>query len=1073
MRKIASLLAVLMLFYAFAFAQNTRIVTGQVKNDKGDPIPFATVSETGTQNATTADINGNFKLTVKTGSQITVSATGHNPVTLTPGTGLVSPVLTVRSGEMSEVVVTTAFGVRRAQRTTPYSAQVLTNEQIQIIPHTNVNDALAGKIVGAQFRAQSPMKLNDQTSIRLRGGLTLSDRGPLYIVDGTAVNSFDLSPEDIEDITVLKGANATALFGTEARGGAIVITTRKKGKAGTNGIEVNQSVVFDRVYVLPNYQNLYAGGSTYDLIKFTWGAGMPDEWKPLDGKYFPDYTDDASWGPRMVGQEYVPWYSWVPGTKYTGTTAKLVPQPDNARDFYETGLTTITNVSFSKSGQGYNARVSYTNNMIKGMLPNTSQEKHNLFATVTLNLNDHFTIGTDVNFINNKTKGVGINSGDDGYANQSSGSFNQWYHRDLDMGILKELRALKTPIGTFPSWNLSLNPDAGDATRAWKGNYWYNYYAWFDNFNNKNNRDRLFGDVYLTYTLNNNFKIKGTVRKNELTTNYENITPSILEASATQTGIFASYATGVTRSDIMNYELLATYSNKFFTKLDFNLNAGGNWNKTRYSDVSAATVNGLNVPDFYAIANSKNQPSIGNTRQRQETRSLFAFGDLEWNRMFDVNFAIRNDWYSTNPKGNDLFSPSVGASFFFTDLTKNALPWLTFGKIFGSWGKKPNPLELFANNFLYGVNQNQWNGNILMSTPDRLINAGVTGSLITTYEAGFEIRALKNRISLNALYYNETNQNEPLAVATGGSGGFSSELINALRIERKGVEIQLSGRPIVRNNFTWEIIKNFAWLLNNKVSDFPQGQDQLLLAGGAFGTRFARAFQEKGQDWGQLIGGGIARTTDGLPLLDADGLYVRDIDAGAPATHYGSIVPKVTGGIINTFNYKNFIFNFNIDYQVGGEFFSLSEQWGNYSGLLKATAATNDKGWNVRDNVADGGGVHVVGISVVDQRTPVDMYVDAQTYFHQFYNAQIAEPYVHSLTFVKLREVSLGYQIPVQKWKIGKVFKGATATIVARNPWLIYRETDSFDPSEISAVQGEDGQYPGTRSLGFNLKFNF
>ena len=217
MRKIASLLAVLMLFYAFAFAQNTRIVTGQVKNDKGDAIPFATISETGTQNATTADINGNFKLTIKNGSQITVSATGHNPQTLTPGTGLVTPVLTVRSGEMSEVVVTTAFGVRRAQRTTPYSAQVLTNEQIQIIPHTNVNDALAGKVVGAQFRAQSPMKLNDQTSIRLRGGLTLSDRGPLYIVDGTPVNSFDLSPEDIEDITVLKGANATALFGTEAR----------------------------------------------------------------------------------------------------------------------------------------------------------------------------------------------------------------------------------------------------------------------------------------------------------------------------------------------------------------------------------------------------------------------------------------------------------------------------------------------------------------------------------------------------------------------------------------------------------------------------------------------------------------------------------------------------------------------------------------------------------------------------------------------------------------------------------------------------------------------------------------
>ena len=164
-----------------------------------------------------------------------------------------------------------------------------------------------------------------------------------------------------------------------------------------------------------------------------------------------------------------------------------------------------------------------------------------------------------------------------------------------------------------------------------------------------------------------------------------------------------------------------------------------------------------------------------------------------------------------------------------------------------------------------------------------------------------------------------------------------------------------------------------------------------------------------------MIGGGIARTTDGLPLLDADGLYVRDIDAGDPATHWGSVVPKVTGGIINTLNYKNFIFNFNIDYQVGGHFFSLSEMWGNYSGLLKPTAATNDKGWNVRDNVADGGGVHVVGISAVDQRTPVDMYVDAQTYFHQFYNAQIAEPFRAQPHFCEIKRGEFRLSNPCSK----------------------------------------------------------
>jgi hypothetical protein len=243
---------------------------------------------------------------------------------------------------------------------------------------------------------------------------------------------------------------------------------------------------------------------------------------------------------------------------------------------------------------------------------------------------------------------------------------------------------------------------------------------------------------------------------------------------------------------------------------------------------------------------------------------------------------------------------------------------------------------------------------------------------------------------------------------------------------------------------------------------------RILLAGGSFGTRFARAFQEQGKDWGQLIGGGIKRNAEGQPLLDANGLYVVDTDK-----HWGSVVPKVTGGLVNTLTWKALTFNFNIDYQVGGKFFSLSEMWGHYSGLFEATAASNDKGWNVRDDVSQGGGVHVVGVKAADEKTPVDTYVDAQTYFHQFYNAQIAEPYIHSLTYVKLRELSLGYRIPIAKTTFGEWFKAATLSVVARNPLIIYRETKNFDPSEISGVQGEDAQYPGTRALGVNLKLNF
>ena len=1070
MRKIASLLSVLMLVCALAFGQ-TRTVSGTVRDDKGDPIPFATVTVVGTNTATQADASGNFSINVAEGARLSISSTGFAPQTI-DASGNLSSIALVRGNEqLAEVVVNTAFGIRRSQRVTPYSAQTINQEQLRIIPQTNVNTALAGKVAGAQFRGQSPIKLNDQGFIRMRGSLGLTgDQGALYIVDGTPItNAFDLNPDDIEDLTVLKGANATALFGERARGGAVVITTRKRGAAGTAGIEISHGITFDRVYILPKYQNLYAGGSTPDLMQFTWGAGMPEEWKTLDGKYFHDYTDDASWGPRMVGQEYVPWYSWIPGHKYSGTTERLLPQKNNARDFWNTGVTSVTNAAFSQSGKGYNVRISYTNNAVKGMLPNTRLDRNNVFTAASFDLNQHFNLATNINFNNSRING----EFNDDYSNQSTGSFNQWFHRNVDMNRMKELRALRSPTGTYASWNFRSNPDAGVPGNVYRGNYWYNFFTYFDLIDQTQTRDRLFGDVSLTYTINPRFKLRGTIRKNTLNTNYENIDPSALETSAAQSGFLSGFETGQTRYNEMNYEFVASYNDRYANdKLILSLNAGGNVLNTRFNDVTAATAGGLNIPDFYAISNSKNQPTIGNARQASEVRSGFAFGDLEWNRIVAFNFAVRNDWYSTLPLGNNsLLSPSAGLSFFFTDFTKNALPWLSYGKVFASWGKKPLSLEIYQNNFAYTLNQNQWNGNFLMTAPNQFIDPSVKGALITTYEAGFDFRFIQNRYGVTFTYYDESQSNPPIAIPTSGIGGFTSSLSNATQIERRGIELELTARPMVRKDFEWQINKTFGYLIANPVKELIPGQDRILLAGGAFGTRFARAFQEKGKDWGQLIGGGIKRNEDGLPLIDTTmsggALYINDADK-----HWGSVVPKITGGLVNTLTFKNFTFNFNIDYQFGGKFFSLSEMWGHFSGLLEGTAATNDKGMNVRDAVSDGGGVHVVGVAA-DGKTPVDMYVDAQTYFHSFYFSQVGEPFVHSLSYVKLREVSIGYRIPVDKMSIGRWFKGATASIISRNPLLIYRETRSFDPSEISGLQGENGQYPGTRSLGFNLKLNF
>jgi TonB-linked SusC/RagA family outer membrane protein len=1078
MRKIVSLFMAAVLCSVLVFAQN-RTISGVVTDANGKPVPFASVTVKGTKNGVTADADGKFTLKgVASGAVLTISSVGFDDREASVGASdIVSITMTPTAGtNLTEVVVSSAFGIKKAQRTTPFSSQVVKNEQLNIIPQTNVVDALAGKVAGVQSLSQSNIKLgaggNDQDFLRIRGGLSLGDVGPIFVVDGTIVNSFEINPDDVEDVTVLKGANATALFGERAKGGAIVINFKKRGPKQGIGVEVTQSVSADRVYILPNYQNLYAGGGSDALTQFVFNpAQHPAEWSALNGKYYPDYTDDASWGPRISGQEYVPWYAWFPGHKYSFKTASLLAQPDNARDFWETGITSTTNASFSKNGTGYSTRISYTNQSIKGLLPATNSKRHNVFFSGNVDLNEHFTVGVNGTYSTTTIRGE-FGSAVDAYANNSSGSFNQWFHRHNDMKIMKELQGLTSPTGNLLSWNFYTNPNGASGYDDINGNYWYNYYDYFRNRNVLNGRDRFFGDFSVQYRLNSHFNVKATVRKNQLTTYTEDITTSILEKSALQSGYLADYTSANTYFSEYNYEALATYSNTFLQKLAISVTGGGNVLRTLYKDNSASTVNGLNIPDLYAISNSAAQATVGNTRSASRVNSLFGTGDIEWNKFASLTFAVRNDWYSTLSKanGNSLFSPSIGASFIFSNFTKTSLPWLSFGKVFGSWGKKPTSIGIYQNNFGYTPNQVLWAGNFLMSTPNSVVDENLKGSLVTTYEAGIDLRFLKGRLGLNVLYYNEDNNKEPLAVQVDPVSGFTSLVVNAARIKRQGVEVQLNATPVRGKNFTWDITKTFGYIFSNKVVSIYQNQQRVLLSGGAFGTRFARAFQELNSDWGQLIGGGIKRNADGLMVINpATGRFIRDLDK-----HWGSVVPKTTGGILNTITYRDFVLNFSLDYQIGGKFFSLSENWGYFSGLLEETAATNDRGKNVRDAVADGGGVHVVGVSSVDEKTPVDMYVEAFDYFHQFYFGQIAEPFIHDLTFVKVREASLGYRIPVRKiGNISKYIQGATFSVITRNPWIIHRDSKNFDPSEISGVFGENGQLPSTRSIGASLKLSF
>jgi TonB-linked SusC/RagA family outer membrane protein len=1075
MRRFLSLFTMLMLCGVLAFAQS-RVVTGKVTDIDGNPVSFATVKVKGTPTGLSADANGAYSIRVNSNDVLVISGASFKEAEVPVGTQNVLNTVLEKgtTGDLKEVVVTSAFGIKRTARSTASNVQNLTGDQVNTIRQTNVNNALAGKVAGAQVRSQSAAKLGAETTVRLRGenGFGVG-AGALYVVDGTIMPSgADINPDDVEDYSILQGPAAAALFGPDGSNGAIVITLKraKKGAKGI-GLELNSGVQFDKVYIVPDYQNSYAGGASGDFIKYQYQPGHPASWQALDGKYFHDYSDDASWGPRMAGQEYIPWYAWYPGSEYAFKTAKLTPQPTNVRDFWETGVTKTNNVAFSKATDNLNARVSYTNLDIKGITPTEYLKRHTLNANLTIELSSRFTLGVNFNYIaeNRNTES------DDGYSNQTTGSFGQWFHRDLDIHKMRELRTLTSPEGVFASWNKN-NPaafTAGNPRKSWGGNYWFNMYQYFDYIDNSIRRDRLFGDVSLTYKINNDLKVRATYRKQQLTTNQEIIYKSELEASANQMSFnpfegnaFAAYGTNNTFSNRQNYEGLITYTKKY-KSFQFNANAGFDILKTTARNINANTVGGLSAPGLYALANSKNPINYGNLRQDFTRRGLFIRADIGFRNYLFVEGTYRRDYTSTEPDGGYIDSKSGGLSFVFSDLIRNTVPFISYGKIRGSIGELLNTLTIGQLNALYTIGNQQWNGNIQTTVPNNLVDPALQGAVNSEKEIGLEMRFLKNRFGFNVTYWDRTNKNFPVNVAVTGTTGYTAVSRNAGELAKKGWDVTAFVKPVQSKNFDWDISATWGYLTKNEVVSIFPGINRLVLSSGSFSTTFAAySVNQVGSQWGEMFGGGIKKI-NGQPILEADGRYVREADV-----NFGSVLPQYTGGVQNTFNvFKNFTVNVNIDYSYGGKFFSLSDFWGTFSGLTARTAGLNDKGIPVRDPVADGGGVHVFGVDNTGK--PVDYYVDAQTYYHQFQGKVIAENSIYDLTFVKLRELSIGYKVPVEKLGIGRYVKTAIFSVVSRNPWLIYSKTKGFDPSEISNVYGEDGQLPGTRSVGVNLKLGF
>ncbi|MEL7119563.1 MAG: SusC/RagA family TonB-linked outer membrane protein [Bacteroidota bacterium] len=1050
MKKLS--LVVMLLFAVFSMAMAQQTLSGKITDQGGEPLIGASILVKGTTKGTTTDFDGMYTLELAEGeNELVVSYTGFNTMNIEVN-GRTSIDISMEEGITLTQAVVTGLGIEREQKSLGYAVQEVQGEAVTAVADQNVVSALTGKVAGVQVISASGASVGGSAKIRIRGANSLTGGSPLFVIDGTPISNAnfsagyrgvdygnlasDINPEDIENISVLKGPTAAAIYGNRGANGVILITTKKGKKRKGIGVTYTGTVTADRVYILPEYQNEYGGGYTQDFLRAV---------DPVDGQEYNvlNYAADESWGPRMDGTMYRPWWSWFPGEDY-GQQIPMEAQPNNVRDYFDTGVTFNNNISMSGGNDQTTFRLSYTNINQTGVIPNSSINRNNVSINASSKLTEKLTFGANINFVDIQGEGrptFGYNG------NNPVNSFNQWFQRQLDIDRLRDYR---NPDGTFKSWNIrsptNLRPLYWDSP----------FFVVYENFPT-DSRNRYYGNLSLTYEVNENLTIAGFVRRDDYTFRNE---------TRTATGGLSldDYNEFVANSREDNYEFLASYA-KSFGDITIDANLGGNIRLNDYHSNSLGVVGGLTSPNLFNIKASTDRPSVAGFISEKNVRSIYGGANFGYKSFLYLGFTVRNDWSSALPVDNNSYLyPSFTGSFVFSELMNSSL--LSFGKIRASYAQVGSDIGPYQTNFTYGAGTPY--GNLgTFSLPNTLINEDLRPALSSSYEFGVELRFLNDRLGIDATYYNNDAQDQILTLAVPGSSGFSSAIINAGLIRSNGFELALNATPVQTSKLNWDVFFNIA-TNNSEVIELADGLDNRRLDGWGWGGLSINA--PVGGEWGEFTGRGFTYDeATGLPLINEDGSFVRTNNKSL-----GGFLPDWTGGFRNVIDWNGFSLSAFIEFQIGGQFHSVTRMFNAYSGLGEETVGLNDKGNPVRDAVADGGGVRVDGILPDGSQGAV--YVDAQTHYSSHLFA-MNENWLYDASYVKFRELSLGYSFP-SKMLSKTPIQSLKLSLIARNLWLISSEVDGIDPSEISPgsngfVFQENGQLPGVRSLGINLRVGF
>ena len=1034
-----------------AEAQETGTVAGTVTRAEGGALSGAQVSLPDLQMGTLAGDNGSFRIedvpvgTHTLQAQVIGYGIQTRQVTVTAGeTASVSFVLQ-RSAVEVEGIVATALGISREERSLGYSTDEIQGDELAEVPTDNFSVTLTGKAAGLQVKDLG--NIGGSTSVTLRGFNSISGSNQaLFVVDGVPMNNEsnyecnancagswngsgfaggisavdygngvqDINPQDIESVSVLKGANAAALYGSRASNGVILVTT-KKGQ-GTDGFRVTASgsSTWGTPLIVPTNQNLYGGGqqpSDYDWVD---GAGGG----------FNDGTDE-SWGPALDGTNYSQWFS---------ESAPFLASPYSPRKFYETARSSQANVSVAAAGEGKHLRVSGTYYDGTGQIPNSRLDRTTLSVAGGIDLTDALSLTATGNYI--------VTQGADrpnmvGFPDGFGVTFSYW-QRQVDIDRLRSAYMDWLDTGAYPR---SGHPQ--DRGPNWNHNFFDNPFYSTESRDTEDSRDRLLGSLQADYELSDVFSVMARVGTDFQThEQFERFPNAVGHPDG-------EYRKRDITAEETNTTVMATADVPVASDFRLTTRLGGSLRRERSTD-NIAIAQKLNVPGTFNLSNSSGPPLLTEFQANKDVNSLFGLATFSYKNWAYIDASGRNDWSSTLPEGdNSYFYPSVSGSVILTDAV-DMPDFLSFAKVRASWAKTGSDAQPYQlrRTFQQGP---FWEGTPSYTNPNSLPASDLKPEEAESIEFGTEFRFANDRGSLDLTYYKTNTRQQILPVDISHTTGFSNSVMNAGEVENKGLEATL-GLEVLRaadsNELGWDVRANFS-TFDSKVSNLPEGVESIILGS----TRGLTVEAREGEPYGSMLGQ-VPQTDDqGRELVGFDGRLIPT----ATKQVVGNFQPDFTAGVRNSLEFRGLRLSTLFDLRVGGDVFCQTCAIRRRTGQLIETLEGRDEFAIAHDGVKPDG-------------TPNDVKLPPPVYHRDRYN--FYHYFTYDATYLKLRELTLGFDLP--SGIIGALpISNGRLSIIGRDLLVFLEDVPHIDPELITSTGNSQGievfRTPTMRTIGLRI----